>query len=409
LSLVVASVAGYGSSTSNASNVLTDMARGRLFDSVPRYGGPALYSEPHFTFLNRADSPAWQRVRDLAEAWYAEHPDPDGDLRARFRNVDIHQHAPAWWELYTYSLFRRLGYAIMVHPTIPGASGRPDFLVTKDGSKAYVECVVLFADGSRRSTDSESWLKDCIDAARNPDFMVSIRFEHFGSRRPKKRQVTRQIEDWLASLDYDSVRAASSMEGFRAQLPTTTFDFADSRVRLKALPVHPDKRGHDMGRIGIGPGSGAFVIESVDEIRSIVRGKAKQCRGVDAPLIVAILNWTTFATPVEVEEALFGSAAVRHNGTSAYMIRAEDGYWHPGPPPRGSSISAIMFGEHIHTSRIVAELPSLWLNPWTHKPITYQLPFETHTAYDTGEVLLAMEATTSPELIFELPRNWPGF
>jgi hypothetical protein len=277
------------------------MATGCVFDSVPRYSGPALYSEPHFTFLNRADGPAWQRVRDLAEAWYGEHPDPDGDLRARFRNVDIHQHAPAWWELYTYTLFRRLGYAVTIHPMIPGASGRPDFLVTKDDSKAYVECVALFEDGSRRSTDSESWLKDCIDAARNPDFMVSIRFEQFGSLRPKKRQVTRQIEDWLASLDYDTVREASSGEA-ESRFPSRIFNFADSRVKLTALPVNPDARGDDMGRIGIGPGSGAFVVESVDEIRDIVRGKAKQCRGVDAPLIVAILNWTTFATPREVED-----------------------------------------------------------------------------------------------------------
>jgi hypothetical protein len=151
------------------------------------------------------------------------------------------------------------------------------------------------------------------------------------------------------------------------------------------------------------------MVESVDEIRDIVRGKAKQCRGVDAPLIVAILNWTTFATPRDVEEALFGSHAVRRNDHSANMIRASDGYWHPGPPPRGSSISAIMFGEHIHTSRVVAELPTLWLNPWARNPITRRLPFETHTATTTGEVFLAAEANTSPDAIFDLRRDWPGF
>ncbi|MDT5328857.1 MAG: hypothetical protein QOF31_154 [Mycobacterium sp.] len=60
------------------------MARERLFDDIQRYGGPALYSEPHFGFLNRAADPAWQRVRDVLESWYAEHPDPNGGLRARF-------------------------------------------------------------------------------------------------------------------------------------------------------------------------------------------------------------------------------------------------------------------------------------------------------------------------------------
>lgn len=141
----------------------------------------------------------------------------------------------------------------------------------------------------------------------------------------------------------------------------------------------------------------------------MIKDKASQCRGVDAPLIVAIANWTTFASAREVEEALFGSRAIKRNELSAYMIRARDGYWYPGPPPRGSSISAIMFGEHIHTSQVVGKLPTLWLNPWAHKPILAQLPFETHTAHDTGEVFLLAEASTSPDALFDLPSNWPGF
>jgi hypothetical protein len=61
------------------------VARERLFDDIQRYGGPALYSEPHFGFLNRAL--VRQQVRDVLESWYAEHPDPNGGLRARFRET----------------------------------------------------------------------------------------------------------------------------------------------------------------------------------------------------------------------------------------------------------------------------------------------------------------------------------
>jgi hypothetical protein len=384
------------------------MTRNTLFDSIPRRSGPAAYSESHFAFLNRRDGPEWQRVRDLADAWYIDHPDPNGGLRARFREHDIRQHAGAWWELYSYTLFRRLGYDVDVDPVVPGGTGRPDLLVTRGDARVYVECAVLFEDGSRKASDSEAWLKDCIDAARNPDFMVGIVFERFGSLRPKKRHVTHEIENWLASLDYNSVLEASG-EGNAPSFPSQTFDFVDSRVKLTALPVHPDARGNDMGRIGFGPGGGAFPIQSVGEIRKMIKDKASQCRGVDAPLIVAIANWTTFASAREVEEALFGSRAIKRNELSAYMIRARDGYWYPGPPPRGSSISAIMFGEHIHTSQVVGKLPTLWLNPWAHKPILAQLPFETHTAHDTGEVFLLAEASTSPDALFDLPSNWPGF
>lgn len=55
-------------------------------------------------------------------------------------------------------------YTVAVDPQIPGGSGRPDPRVARGGKAMYVECVVLFDDGSRQSTDSEAWIKDFIDA-----------------------------------------------------------------------------------------------------------------------------------------------------------------------------------------------------------------------------------------------------
>ena len=95
--------------------------------------------------------------------------------------------------------------------------------------------------------------------------MVRIKFEYFGSLRPKKLHITRRIEEWLASLDYDSVREAAREDNYPG-FPSESFDFADSRVELTALPVHPDARGNDMGRIGLGQSSGAFPVTSVDEM-----------------------------------------------------------------------------------------------------------------------------------------------
>lgn len=379
----------------------------RLFSSQIRRPGPALYTESHFDFLNRVEGRAWDRVRDLAEAWYADFPDVNGDLRERFRQPDVNQHVPAWWELYIYTLLRRMGYAVTVHPTIPAARRHPDFLAVKDGSQAYVECVALFEDGSARSTDSEAWLKDCIDAVRNPDFMVSVRFEHHGSRRPKQRIVTQPIEQWLSSLDYESAR--NSVDKHQSGLPARCFDFADWRVELTALPVSSDARGYDKGRIGIGPSSGAFPVQSVDEIRDILKSKAKQCRGVDAPLIIAMLNWSTFASPREVEEALFGSECIRYNSNSPKRFRASNGYWNPGPPAKGSGISALIFGEHISAYRVSDELPTLWSNPWARQPLTGSLLLETHTAHDTGEVFETAPALITASEVFGLGPEWPGF
>jgi hypothetical protein len=69
-------------------------------------------------------------------------------LRARFRQHDIYQRAPAWWELYTFTLFRQLGCTLTVDPMIPGTR-RPDLLVTRDGCRMYVESKAM--PGGRRA------------------------------------------------------------------------------------------------------------------------------------------------------------------------------------------------------------------------------------------------------------------
>jgi hypothetical protein len=43
------------------------------------------------------------------------------------------------------------------------------------------------------------------------------------------------------------------------------------------------------------------------------------------------------------------------------------------------------------------------------KPISVELPFETHSAHDTGEVFVSREATGSAETLFGLSSEWPGF
>ncbi len=118
----------------------------------------------------------------------------------------------------------------------------PDLLVTQGESTMYVECAVLFDDGSIRSSDAQAWVLDCINSAKNPDFMVDIAITTRGSQRPKRREITQPIETWLALLDYDSIRTAQAAQ---AQLPSKVFEFRDWRVRLSALPVLPDRRGND--------------------------------------------------------------------------------------------------------------------------------------------------------------------
>ncbi|KUI36211.1 hypothetical protein AU194_15965 [Mycobacterium sp. GA-2829] len=115
-----------------------------IFDDIERRDrSPALHTEDSFSFLNRVATPEWQRVRELVDAWYRDYPEASQtDLRGRFRDSDAAQHYGAWWELYVYTLFRRLGYDVAIHPALLTTTRQPDFLVSRGETAMYVECVV---------------------------------------------------------------------------------------------------------------------------------------------------------------------------------------------------------------------------------------------------------------------------
>jgi len=113
----------------------------KLFDEFERTDSTRKpYSgESVFQFMNRVDRADWARVREELEGWYSEYPDSDNDLRNRFQSQREDQDYGAWWELYIHTFYRRLGYAVDVHPMMPNGT-KPDLLVTRGGVSTYVEC-----------------------------------------------------------------------------------------------------------------------------------------------------------------------------------------------------------------------------------------------------------------------------
>jgi hypothetical protein len=135
-----------------------------LFDSFERVDGhPARYTESSFEFLNRVDSPRWEQVRSDLEHWFAAFPAPHkADLRGRFRSAAPDQHWPAWWELYMFRLFDRLGYQIDVHPTLKQSRARPDFYVRRGQAAFFLEALTVFSGIVEPGRDAtrEAWVLD---------------------------------------------------------------------------------------------------------------------------------------------------------------------------------------------------------------------------------------------------------
>lgn len=388
------------------------MGMARIFGDFKRTDPrPASDMESSYRFLNRAARPDVERVRNVVEEWFSEYPvDARADLRSRFQDDDNVQHIGAWWELYTYTLFRRLGYEVTIHPALENTSRQPDFLVSSDTVGMYVECVV-FLSGlgpvKGQGGGERSWIFEATNKASDPNFMVDIEIRQSGTQRPKASEIVRPLESWLSSLDPDEV-AKQIDAGMGA--PELILPVRGWLIEYGALPVSPERRGETSRLIGCYPMTGGFINNDTVRYRDLVSRKGGHYGLPDKPLVVAILNTSATIEQDEVAEALFGSRAVEYyegQPDSVTSVRRRDGYWRQGPPKRGARVSAVLDGENIYPWRVMAQLPKLWINPWAENPANPNLPFATFTAHDIGEVYQTAEKGTSAAAIFGLTPDWP--
>jgi hypothetical protein len=381
----------------------------KLFDDCQRTdASPARDIEPSFNFLNRSAGAFWDNVRSELERWYAEYPDASCDLRSRFQDSDEHQHLAAWWELYTYTVFRRLGYEVEVHPPMSASTKNPDFLISRESTSFYVECVTMFDDASIDNPAGRAWICECTNRAKNPDFMVNLDIGQVGTGQLRVSEVTQPLEEWLATLDADATRAdaETGLDGPRFELTVR-----DWKLHFEAWPVPPERRGKHRRMIAIYPTPGAVMIKDVAEVRKRLDKKgAKYGSGkLDKPLVIALLCWNNVDDD-DLIKALFGSTVVEWlpgQPHSIKSVRIPDGYWRPGADRRGTRVSAVLFGNTLRQWRVACELPQFWINPWASTPIPQIPPFAT-LAVDADGNFVCDKATRSGAAIFGLPPQWPN-
>jgi hypothetical protein len=240
-----------------------------------------------------------------------------------------------------------------------------------------------------------------------------MRVDSPGTQRAQKAEVKNQIERWLSTLDYDEEQLAMATDGRPRE--SRTFAFRDWRITLTAMQYPPHLRSTDGPNIVMGPAKSFFGETSVDSLRTILQKKARQCRHSEAPVIIAVLSRKVFARSQEVAQSLFGSESMIYHldddattANFARYVRRENGIWHPGPPPRGDGVSAVLFSEQMQATHVGMRLPELWVNPWAKFTVPTDLPFEKHSADENGKLVEVVGATREAHVVLGLPPGWPG-
>jgi hypothetical protein len=396
-----------------------------LFDERERdNNGHKKWAESLYGFLNRCAGPEWDEVRHETERWYAEFPEPKRDLLRRFRRKEDEQHLPAWWELYVHRLFVLLGYEVTAHPELPGRKERPDFLVSRGTESLYVEATTVFNGDYKVNPHGQAWVKDYIDSAQNPDFMVDVEFPKVGAAGwPGRKDIVGPLEEWLAGLDWAEARAdwdANGMASMTSPRWRWRHECGDWTIAYLATPVRADSRGKTRRLIAIPPTSAANFSRDIEKIRAKLNQKGGNKYSslddpLDKPLVVALQLWNHVDDP-ELMNVLFGSEQFEwliDNSTGSTVpesirsIRVPDGYWRPEFDPRGTRISGVLFGNTLSAYSVASKLPELWLNPWASALLPELAPFRTRYVDDGGK-FATREATDTAPAVFKLPHGRPN-
>ena len=112
-----------------------------LFDSIERrYLEAARHNENVYDYYNTSARTDITIIRNTLEGWFLNYPEHEKkELKSRFKK----DFDSAFYELFLYELFSKLGYEITTHPDLPSSPKKPDFLICRDGLEMYVEAKVV--------------------------------------------------------------------------------------------------------------------------------------------------------------------------------------------------------------------------------------------------------------------------
>ena len=375
-----------------------------LFDDFERTDDRGTrVSEARFEFLNRSSWPPAARERALLEDWYSRFPDRDGALRAQIRARD-QNHRAAAFELLLYEVLRISGLSVDPYPEAPGGS-RPDFFVrSPSGRSVYVEATVVGGDPFSHPKLEAEGFEAIHDLVSRTPAGIGLWLDVRGTLRksPKLSKLTREVCQWLNTLDPKQVAACGPGEWPRTEIPVGAA-YGDWVLELCAV------RHHGTGLIQKWPGRGRSGTIG-KELRRAIRKKAAQHRGIDAPLVVAVNDAGASGRTFEVA-ALYGPQKIAFP-TGDDLPRGGPGIWLYGNPANATNTSisgVLLFRGAFALYAPEAVQACFYLNSYVEDLVPEELRVSAmrmppdgelrfHDGWTVGDVLGISEASQGPNL-----------
>ena len=317
--------------------------RKTLFDDRPRErSGGMQPGEPQATWLKEFVGEEADRSRENLEEWFAEIPPADRDeIRARLLSGDDTGYRSALSELFLHHVFHGEGYAVEIHPEIPGTTRRTDFMVSGKSGRTYIEVRNVSRGAGPAAEEARlATIKKELNKVRTKDFFLMLSWE-LVERVPRMSEVRRDVEDWLSGLDPDSIDPE--------ELPRLRVESEGVNFELAAIPKKADARndtaeqlvGMEMEPVRIVPGR--------QRIRNALREKAGRYGKIGSTFVIALVSEDLAVVIEEAMEALYGSSVADFWLDGERVVRSrerrrQDGFFGMTKTgPKNTRVSAILF------------------------------------------------------------------
>ncbi|MCX5748064.1 MAG: hypothetical protein NT062_36860 [Proteobacteria bacterium] len=386
----------------------------RLFEDKLRAEiDSARHAESTIAYLDRSGRRVMGALRELLETWFARYPNAHrANLRGRLFSGRESEQQSAWWELYLHESFVRAGYTVQVSPATP------DFTIEGPGGRFHVEATARFEDPDAQSRERrEEALRDALDRTPTGLWRIGLELLSTGASSAPSARLRTRIAGWLRTLDFDKVRGEGRKKdpnGFE-RYPHKVFVDGDWAVGIEAWPVGKlrDDEGRARAIMTWGPGE-MVLVQNEEPLRTSIARKASECRGLDAPLIIAVLLARHYGHEHQVESALFGVDGFEYSFDPDRLavdgvreIRFPGGLWSPtdGDP----DVAGVLAGVRLNHFNFPKIGPTLWTNPIGNRSsleIAAELPWQRRWIDERGHAHAS--AIPVPADFFGVDRDWPG-
>lgn len=280
-----------------------------LFDEKDRtLQGPADYNADTYTYYNDSARIDMTCVRNQIETWFALYPEHEKEeLKSRFKATFNF----AFYELFVFTLFTKLGYSLEVHPEIEGTTKRPDYFAKNEKHGFYIEvkCLTMLTQNEQSLERRKNAVLDAINKIDASNFLLKLEEISFKeSSQPSGKEIIRFFNAHISSYNPDDYTEKLMKHGFDG-MPEVIYEDDKVLIKTKLLPKSPAHRGTKSRSIGTHP-SVTQIGNDSEDIKGSLETKATRYGHLNAPYIICLNKQSVGLDVIEVQEALYGSLQV---------------------------------------------------------------------------------------------------